>query len=75
MADATCLVVKVRYRSGTYIARAPGKVATCTMCAKSAAQRLARKLWGDGNHDVAFDGAADDIEYFEITKAGADHAA
>lgn len=45
-------LVKVKENCGTYVVRAHGITASCTTGARQAVERLAAKLWGEGDHPV-----------------------
>jgi hypothetical protein len=45
-------LVNVRASCGTYIVRANGTTVSCTTGAQQAVERLAAKLWGEGEHPV-----------------------
>lgn len=45
-------LVKVKENCGTYVVRAHGITASCTTGARQAVERLAAKLWGEGDHQV-----------------------
>jgi len=44
--------VAVKYSAGTYVARAHGTTASCTSGEQQAVERLAVKLWGEGEHQL-----------------------
>lgn len=45
-------LVKVKENCGTYVVRAHGITASCTSGARQAVERLATKLWGEGDHPI-----------------------
>ncbi len=45
-------IVKVTYQCGAYVTRAHGITVSCTSGALQAVERLAEKLWGEGEHTV-----------------------
>jgi len=47
-------LVKVRESCGTYIVRANGTTVSCTTGAQQAVERLAAKLWGEGEHHPVY---------------------
>ena len=44
------MIIKVKFAYGTYTACCKGKRASCTSDARSAAERVAKKIMGDNPH-------------------------
>lgn len=65
------LPVKVRYISDTYVARARGRIASCTSSESGAARALARKLGYSVSADVRYVGTVErGLFDFEIVEVG-----
>ena len=65
----------VKLRAGDYISSTVrGQRASSTMSAEETARRLARKLFGEGPHEVLQVGGCNIVGVWRMTPAGACHA-
>jgi hypothetical protein len=69
-------LVEVKYQCGAYVARAHGITVSCTTGAQQAVERLAAKLWGEGEHPTYAQPSGDwllrrDHSYSDLVAAAA----